>query len=195
MDARIDQPWRRPPGVFRHPDLLEWVRKNRGNLIWACLNLIQGWIAEGKPKPREAMNLGMFESWSETVGGVLEFAGISGFLRNMDDLYDTVDDEDYALRLLVERWWEDHGSREVGVSELYDTVKEFDIPLNIGGGDNERGQKIALGKYLQRKRDRQIAGRKIVPSKVSHGSQLWKLEPTPPLTSGESRADSEGDVQ
>lgn len=78
---RIDAKSERPEEgrTFTHQDLLGWVCANRGLLVHAVLTLIQNWVAKGcRPfsgKPRAS-----FESWSRTVGGILEAAGIPGFL-------------------------------------------------------------------------------------------------------------------
>ena len=39
LDAHVERPWQREG--FRHPDLMIWVRANRGRLVAACLTLCQ----------------------------------------------------------------------------------------------------------------------------------------------------------
>ena len=63
---------------FRHPDLRAWISENRERLVWACLVLIQNWIAMGQPLWTER-SLASFEAYSTKVGGVLAAAGIPGF--------------------------------------------------------------------------------------------------------------------
>ena len=70
---------------WKHKDIRAWVLDNRGKLIWACLTLIQAWIAKGKPMGTENILAG-FESWSRVMGGVLKVAGIGGFNANRDKL-------------------------------------------------------------------------------------------------------------
>ena len=77
LDARTDQPWRREG--FRHPDLMGWVRANRGRLVAACLTLGQAWIAAGRPRGRRS--IGSYEAWAQVLGGVLEVAGVDGLPR------------------------------------------------------------------------------------------------------------------
>jgi 3-methylcrotonyl-CoA carboxylase alpha subunit len=38
---------------FRHPDLIAWVKANRGRLVAACLTLGQAWIAAGDSAPHD----------------------------------------------------------------------------------------------------------------------------------------------
>ena len=77
LDANVERPSQR--SGFRHPRLIAWVRANRARLVAACLTLCQAWIAAGRPKGGRVV--GSFESWSEVMGGVLEVAGIEGFLE------------------------------------------------------------------------------------------------------------------
>ncbi|OGN72017.1 MAG: hypothetical protein A2X25_12780 [Chloroflexi bacterium GWB2_49_20] len=90
LDAQTSRPWQRDD--FLHPDLPEWVLKNRGDLIISILTLAQGWFKAGQPAG-DAPSIGGFSEWSQVIGGVLAFAGISGFLANLESLYEIVDDE------------------------------------------------------------------------------------------------------
>jgi hypothetical protein len=65
---------------FRHPDLENWVRKNRGDLLAAVLTIWRNWIAKGRPKSGAGM--GSFDRWARAVGGALDAAGIEGFRAN-----------------------------------------------------------------------------------------------------------------
>ena len=58
IDTGLEQPGRRKPSEFKHPDLLGWVEENRGDIVWACLVLVQNWIARGQPLPVNNLSLG-----------------------------------------------------------------------------------------------------------------------------------------
>lgn len=88
LDAATSQPWERTG--FRHPDLKTWVRENRGRLLAALLTMCRAWFCRGKPSASGPV-LGSFESWCQTIGGILSVAGIEGFLQNRDDLYQQAD--------------------------------------------------------------------------------------------------------
>ena len=68
----------------------QWVREHRGELLGALLTIARGWFVAGKPEG-VAEPLGGFDSWAKIVGGVLAHAGISGFLQNLDSLYEESD--------------------------------------------------------------------------------------------------------
>ncbi len=174
LDAHVDQPWRR--GAFRHPDLMGWVRANRGKLVTACLTLCQAWIAVGRP--RGSRGLGGFENWAQTLGGILDVVGISGFLGNIDEMMEAGDTEGAAWRGFVIAWWERFGTVAVGVAELFDLAVRADPPLNIGDG-TERAQRTRFGAALRRLRDRvfQLPYRtvRIEVAGVSHQARQWRL--------------------
>jgi hypothetical protein len=50
------------------------------------------WFRNGKPE-WTGRPLGSYEAWSRTVGGILEYCGMTGFLSNLENLYEQTDDE------------------------------------------------------------------------------------------------------
>ncbi len=215
LDARIDQPWRREG--FRHPDLITWVRANRPRLVAACLTLCQAWIAAGRPHGTRM--IGSYETWSRVLGGVLEVAGIDGFLSNLDEMLAAADGEGAVWRSFVGAWWARFGTAEVGTGDLFEVAQACEPPLPLGTG-GERSQRTRLGKALGRMRDRvfDVDGYKlrVCTSGVSHQAKRWQLLqvgergerfpepkiegergerfPRPPEASGGERLGEEGNV-
>jgi putative DNA primase/helicase len=174
LDARHDQPWRR--SGFRHPNLMAWVKANRGRLVAACLTLCRAWVAAGMP--RGTTIVGSFECWSTVMGGVLAIAEVPGFLGNVDEMLEAADAEGAVWRAFVARWWEGLQSGPVGVGDLYKIAIVSEPPMPLGDG-NERSQKTKLGKALGRMRDRifhvgPIALR-IASAGIRHQAQQWQL--------------------
>ncbi|MGE0424950.1 MAG: toprim domain-containing protein [Reyranellaceae bacterium] len=149
LDARVDQPWRREG--FRHPDLMSWVRANRGRLVAACLTLCRAWIAAGRP--RGTRSIGSYESWAQTLGGVLEVAGIEGFLTNLDEMMRASDGEGAIWRSFVAAWWDRFGTAEVGTSDVYQLALNAEPPMPLGSG-NDHAQRTRLGRALGKMRGR-----------------------------------------
>ena len=85
LDARTAEPHKRKD--FKHPKLKEWVLENRGKLLSALLTIARAWFVTGRPPAADVSVLGSFESWCETLGGILQFAGIPGFLANFDEQF------------------------------------------------------------------------------------------------------------
>jgi len=169
LDARIERPWLERQ--FRHPNLMDWVTENRSELVWANLVLIQAWIAAGQPEGSK--KLGMFERWSAVMGGILQVAGIPGFLGNLDALYEQTDPESDAFCEFIENWWRREKMREcpVGADDLLDIANES---LDLGSG-TEQSQKIKLGKLLASNRNRQFGPLHLERAEKRQGSWQWRL--------------------
>lgn len=174
LDARTDQPWQRTG--FKHANLPAYVRDHRGEIVAALLTIVTAWQRAGRPRGPES--LGMFEEWAAVLGGILNVAGLPGFLESQTSIYESADVETGAWRAFVERWWDAHGEDVVGVKELWPLVDDPDpIDLGLGRGD-ERALKTTLGRRLQQLRDRQFGSLRIVPVKKRQRAQLWRLERT-----------------
>lgn len=150
IDAEQDMPWRR--AGFKHDPLSEWEVEQRGLLVRACLVLVQAWLAAGRPRGRA--RLGSFESWASVMGGILDVAGVPGFLANADDFYATSDAEGEAWRELVALWWERSGTAPMRVADLNALCAERELFEELRGDGTERSQQTKLGKALQASRDR-----------------------------------------
>lgn len=88
LEAREHQAWQHQ---YRNPKLLGWVHNHRSELLGAILTLVRAWHAEGRPQPSDSPMLGSYQSWASTMAGVLDQAGIKGFLGNQHVVYDQAD--------------------------------------------------------------------------------------------------------
>ena len=158
LDAHVERPWQR--GGFRHPDLMTWVRANRARLVSACLTLCQTWIAAGRP--RGTRTIGSYENWAQTMGGVLQVAGVEGFLGNIEELMEASDADGAVWRSFVSAWWDRFGTAEVGTSDLYELALASEPPLPLGSG-NENRSAPGSARRLVEMRDRvfDIEGTKV----------------------------------
>jgi hypothetical protein len=175
IDPRIDRPWLREG--FKHPLITEWARENRSALVNATLTLIQAWIAAGRPLFDH--RLGSFERWSEVIGGVLQVAGIPGFLGNLNELYAAADSDGQMWREFTGAWWEAYREEPKRVSELNQLCEDRDLMLTVRGDGAARSQQTRLGKALGVKRDRVFNG--LTVKRLSEGNHktgiLYALVP------------------
>jgi hypothetical protein len=143
LEPPCERPWTRTG--FRHPNLLGWVKEHRARLVWAALVLARHWLALGRPSP-SCPRLGMFEGWAEVVGGVLESAGIEGFLANVGEVYDEAEASPFLerARALVAMWWQRFGEEAVTVAQLVEAAQEEGLEPE---GKDER-EKARLGRRL-----------------------------------------------
>lgn len=164
LDAKTDRPWARTG--FKHSPLREWAKANRARLVRAVLVLVRAWLAAGRPPGKKT--LGSFESWAAVVGGILEHAGVPGFLHDTEELYEAADAEGQEWRDFVHVWWDKFGPRWVSAGELLDLALERDLLGSIVRDKSQRAQKIRLGKALSGARDRHFAHYRLVAGRNSN---------------------------
>jgi hypothetical protein len=147
LDAKADRPWLRKE--FRHADIRRWARDHRAQLVWAALTLGRAWFAAGRPEGTQT--LGMFENWARTLGGILDVAGVPGFLSNLNEFYEQADTELAVWLEFVGAWWDARGHREVKAADLWPLAVQAGMDL---GDKGELSQKTRLGNVLSDARDR-----------------------------------------
>ncbi len=158
MQRRVVPIWLEAPGErpeqrrgFRYPNLREFIRENRSLLQTCCVAVIQDWVSAGRPLSNT--HLGGFESWAAVMGGILENAGISGLLQNLERFRDRFDAE-APWRAFLDLWAERLGDQAATVGDqLLDLADQVGLDL---GTDDSRGLQIRLGKMLHHYRDRRV---------------------------------------
>lgn len=91
MDAACARPDRdRPVAYFKHRNFPTLVRARRLELVWSAHVLIQNWIARGRPLGSQS--LATFQEFAQVMGGILDAAGVPGFLANLETYMDTLDE-------------------------------------------------------------------------------------------------------
>jgi len=118
MDARMARPWLRNVSTFKHPHLIQWVSENRGAILGAILTIARAWATAGMPEAQDLPNLGGYESYCRVIGGVLAYMGISGFLANLDAMYNETDTETPQWEAFLEVWHDVLGDKAVTAAEL-----------------------------------------------------------------------------
>jgi hypothetical protein len=99
LDALMPRAWLRTG--FAHV-LPNWALENRAMLIHACIILVQNWIAQGcQPGKR---TLGSYEQWARVMGGILNAAGIEGFLEGQHEQSAEADREAQRWTPFIENW-------------------------------------------------------------------------------------------
>jgi hypothetical protein len=175
MDAKMDRPWNRDPSSFKHSNIIKFARENRGELIWAALTIIQNWLANDSPSAVGVKPIGSFEAYCYTIGGILQCAGINGFLDNKEEFYDASDSETDTFRSLVAAWWQEFQDREVGVAQLYPLVDKYEIPLDLGNSGSDKSQKTKFGRLLASLRDRQVGDYRICAGGSKDRAKQYRL--------------------
>jgi hypothetical protein len=192
LDANEERPWTRTG--FKIKDLKSYVPAHRGNLLSAALTIIRGWYTNGKPII-DVPALGSFEQWASTVGSVLAFAGVEGFLSNLERTQLIQDDDTSQWTAFFDVWWDRFGEEEVTADRLArlilprkdasDTapsdplVESLPEPLLVNRDRGEGSLKRSIGRNLSRLTGRIFERRKLCAAgeeKKRH-VRKWRLKP------------------
>jgi hypothetical protein len=156
LDSNLPRPWLRDSRYFKR-ELPSWAVGHRAEIAGALLTMASAWLRNGKPEWTRRP-LGGYEAWSRTVGGILEYCGMTDFLSNLENLYEQADDEPTQ--------WQ---SFFIAVSEIFekdtffstktlmeritsDNMLKSVLPEKLGDvGD--RGFSTRLGLALRKRRD------------------------------------------
>ncbi len=186
LDAKIERPRQRTD--FKINRLDAWSRQNRNQLVTAALVLIRNWTNEGQPSGD--YQIGSFEDWAKIMGGILDTAGISGFLANRNDMFNKLDTERETWVGFLHHWYIAYQSNVVGTNELFSIAsvydptpsglpnppKGLDLLGDLLGDGNERSRKIKLGKLISNKVDRVYDKYRIVSDGTFRRASQWRLE-------------------
>ena len=153
LDAKHARPWERASSEFRHANLRSWAAEHRGSLLAAAFTLAAAWIQEDRPEPSKAAPLGSFESWHATIGGILEVAGVDGFLADQELLYQEVDEEEGAWVHFLTWWSGRYGEKAMALADVYSTI-ERGLPLPPGVEWSDRNVVKKAGNALRTHKDR-----------------------------------------
>lgn len=192
MDACCAKPWQERKKPFKHPDLLEWVNNNRGEILKAILILAKSWIQAKKPKPLRCPKMGGFENWRDTIGGILEYANEYEFLGNLEQMYLEADTDTPAWEAFFEKWvdiW--NVDIEITVADIEERLNKEQDPHQVDHrgrlldnlpdaiADAWAGKKNfnrVLGNQLSKMNQRVYTnGLKIVKGAVAHHATQWKV--------------------
>jgi hypothetical protein len=184
MDANQAKPWQRDTKKFKYPNLIQHIKQKRGALLAAVYTMARAWIQADRPAPMNTPTMGSFEEWRDTIGGILEFAGVAGFLRNTALIYANAEVNE-GIEPFIQVWHEIMGTNAI-------TTKELQRRINYiqHGGDKlrdalpdwldpgERGFTRKLGRVLAKKAGVHFTnGYKLEKCGVAHQAQLWKVYP------------------
>lgn len=193
LDANAERPWERKG--FKVRDLEEHVQSERGNLLSAALTIIRAWYTNGCPIA-DVPKLGSFDEWARTVGSVLKFAGINGFLENLARTQVVQNEANEEWLAFFKVWWETFGEQPITVEEICQRLDAANrliedpagaailsampdpllIQLDRGAGAFRR----SLGRNLSRLQDRIFNGLRLESAGMDSHRKVrrWRLKST-----------------
>jgi hypothetical protein len=108
-------------------------------------------------KPAGELRLGSFEDWAFTIGGMLQFAGVEGFLENRDVLYNERDSQGNEWSAFFSMWRETFGGEFVLLRDVIKTIEQDEdfketLPMSVFQGlkkyDDTTQKSKTLGRIL-----------------------------------------------
>lgn len=146
---------------FIHPELVQWLRGKRIDIVAALLTLTRAWHVAGRPMNTALPRNGNFDQWVEVIGGILHFVGIDGFLGNMSELENNDEESTEVETFLRVLWNKTSHTDFYATKELVDKIrvdgdkpevsKAFDgmLPSHLETLIKKKSEfALALGKYL-----------------------------------------------
>lgn len=166
LDADTEQPWTRTG--FTIADLDRHVHEHRAELLAAAFTVIRGWYHADCPQAA-VPRLGGFDGWAQTVGSVLAYAGVEGFLGNLEQVVQNRDEESRQWAQFFEAWFYEFGDRLVTTddvcSRLCGTETQHEVALpDVLLVNRDRGPgslRRSLGRQLGKLTGRIYGGRKL----------------------------------
>lgn len=172
LDAATERPSERK---FRHPNIEAWVAENRPTIVSALCAIVGDWVRAGMPlgKARHAR----YPQWSSVIGGILEHAGVIGFLGNEKTLRASANTDESAWLAFMQRWWDSANADFKKASELRPLFEEDDELAGMLGAGNESSRTTRLGHLLKKRTGVVLGGLRITRSTgQTAGSISYRLQ-------------------
>ena len=131
---------------FRHPDLREYVREVRRDVLGALLSMVIAWRDGERVLHPDVM--GGFERWSQVVGGVLITAGFGRWMDNARAWRLSANPEGEELRLFVGAWAERFGRGFVLPGALMALADELGLFSNALRASSEKARQASFGRQV-----------------------------------------------
>lgn len=178
LDAQTFRPYTRTG--FKHPNLIDYALSTRVNLIRSLLILVKRWINRGKPRP-DGFILGGFEDWCRVMRGILESAGIRGFLENQEERIQEGDEgasELFTFVYAIAEWAPDNewGTGELASAIVGDVAGWQDaLPLELARKVGRDGFSRSLGRWLAKNARKRVntEGLRIEPHGMENNVRVW----------------------
>lgn len=180
---RYANPQDRPADTFRHPgvsglELEDWTRANRAALVRAVLVLVRAWFAAGRPAPSRRLSFGSFTPWERMVGGIIEHAGVPGFLGHLESWRSEADEGSQFTVAHLAWLREQFGDREFKATEVRSKAlsdpQGYDALLGLEDTTKKEFTK-ELGKAYGRMKDRNQGGLMIVRRGGHAKTVMWSV--------------------
>lgn len=134
---------------FTIADPEQYAEDNREKLLGELAGMIESWKAADRPQGDYQSRFDK-KDWSKIVGGILDVAGISGFLANSKDADELLDPVRLEIANLVDLIVATSPPRQWGGADMAQLAAEHNILASQLGSVAGRSRDIRMGKLLSR---------------------------------------------
>jgi len=134
---------------FLHPNLRAHVKQSRRRILSVLLGMIENWLTQGR-KPHKN-RFGGFETWSETIGGILHTNCFNKWRTNEEEWRKSANPAGQEWEAFVQTWWARHSTAPVSVSELMGMADEMGVFQGAMSHKTTRGRTTSFGTLLRRR--------------------------------------------
>jgi len=177
---------------FQHPDLLAWVRQNRGKLLCAAITILAAYCRAGRPS-QNLSSFGSFEGWSSIVRQAVVWAGLPDPCKTRTRLVEFSDTTTDAIGQLIHAWQAyDPGGKGLVASDLLATLYRRDFQPSdeasvamraaienfVGCAPGKVPTARQVGNKLRAARRRVIAGFMLDtnPHEQNRNGAVWRVQ-------------------
>jgi hypothetical protein len=157
---------------FAIGDFQVWVREHAAEILTALLTLVVGWVEAGAP--RRNIRMGGYSEWTSAMGGLLDWAGIPGFMADRSATSIDLDEEAGEWHALLAAWYRVYGTTPKATKEvlLHSDIAE-EVPLN---SRNEKPVPRQFGQWLNARMGRYYGDYRLVRHPgPANGGALWSV--------------------
>lgn len=160
---------------FHYPNLWDHVSGSRVQILSCLLGMVQNWIDKGRPKgpTMGAIRLGGFETWSESIGGILYVNGFHEWMCNVNDWLQNSDSDSAEMSQFVNFWAIRLGGDWVSAGQILDSIKGTEV---LEWLFSRKDPKRALGLILRNYTDAPIDKYVIKKRRTGEGIKYVLIE-------------------
>jgi len=136
---------------FLHPNLRAHVKESRRRILSVLLGMVENWLAQGRP--RHQNRFGGFETWSETIGGILHVNCFNKWRTNESEWRKSANPALQEWETFVAAWGERHSTQRISVADLMQLADDSGCFQSILNRRTNRGRQVAFGTLLRRRMD------------------------------------------
>jgi hypothetical protein len=181
LDPRMEAPHKR---AFKL-DPLEHCREHRLDMVRSALTVLKAWHNAGRPKftPDRTASV---ETWSDTIRQCVIWIGRNGWLDVADpnasiDAGFEADPDTRKLDALLRAWEAEFGAARQPVKALRPYAENSETELfealdEIGAIERGALNPRRLGRWIEQRAGRVVAGRRFVQDGSRSNALLWRVE-------------------